>query len=63
MWYMTNKMLIEPEWINMLINSGETEGYVIQADQVDLATANVDTVDGTDSHLIIFVVLCIVILG
>ena len=49
--YKVNKMLIEPEWLNMLVDSGEPKGYVIQADQVDLATANVDTVDETESHL------------
>jgi len=62
-WYMVNKMLIEPEWLNMLVDSGGTKGYVIQADQVDLATANVDTVDETKNHLFIFAVPCIVFLG
>jgi hypothetical protein len=45
-------MLIETEWLNMLVDSGETEGYVIQADQVDLATAYVDTVGETESYLV-----------
>jgi len=44
-------MLREPEWLNMLVDSGETNGYVIQTDQVDLATAYVDTVDETESYL------------
>ena len=44
---MVNKMLSEPEWLNMLVDSGETKSYVIQADQVDLTAAYVDTVDET----------------
>jgi hypothetical protein len=50
-WYMVNKMLIEPEWLNMLVDSGETKGYVIQADQVYSANAYVVTVDETESYL------------
>jgi hypothetical protein len=46
-WYMVNQMLSEPEWLNMLVDSGETKSYVIQADQVDLTAAYVDTVDET----------------
>ena len=48
--YVVNKMLIKPEWLNMLVDSGETKAYVIQADQVDLAIANLDTVDETEIH-------------
>lgn len=36
----------------MLVDSGETKGYVIQTDQVDLVTAYLDTVDETESYLI-----------
>jgi hypothetical protein len=27
-------MLIEPDWLNMLVDRGKNKGYVIQADQV-----------------------------
>jgi hypothetical protein len=29
-----NSMLIEPDWLNMLVDRGKNKGYVIQADQV-----------------------------
>jgi len=35
----------------MLVDSGETKGYVIQANKVDLATAYVGMVDETGSCL------------
>jgi hypothetical protein len=35
----------------MLVDSGETKGYVIQADQIDLVTAYVDKVDETETYL------------
>jgi hypothetical protein len=36
----------------MLVDSGESKGYVIQVNQVDLATAYVGMVDETGSCLI-----------
>jgi hypothetical protein len=41
-------LLIEPEWLNTVEDSGETKGYVIQA---DLATAYEDALDEKESYL------------
>jgi hypothetical protein len=38
-----SNMLIETNWLNMLVDRGENKGYVIQAAQYDLATAYLDT--------------------
>jgi hypothetical protein len=43
-------MLIEHDWLNMLVDR-ENKGYVIQADQYDLITAYLGMVDQKDSCL------------
>ena len=30
----SNSMLIETDWLNVLVDRGEHKGYIIQADQV-----------------------------
>jgi hypothetical protein len=38
-----SNMLIETNWLNMLVDADENKGYAIQADKYDLATTYLDT--------------------
>jgi hypothetical protein len=38
-----SNMVIETEWLNMLLDRGENEGYVIQAHQVRFRSRMLDT--------------------